>query len=667
MVPTRGYSVNDGSACPKGWEAMTPMTHAGRATRPLVRRRGHLEPVSWERALEAFCDGVRKVQAERGPDSVAFLSTGQIVSEEMALLGALAKFGLGMVHGDGNTRQCMATAVTAYKECFGFDAPPYTYADLEESDVMVLVGSNLAVAHPIMFERLLRNPHAPEVIVVDPRATETAMVATRHLAAAPKSDQVLLYGMARELIARGAVDERFIAEHTTGFEEYAARVAVYDTDSVCDATGLDPDQYLGAIDAVAAGDRVSFWWTMGVNQGHAATRTAQAIIALALMTGNIGRPGTGANSITGQCNAMGSRMFSNTASLFCGRDTTDPEHRREVSEVLGIDADVIPDRPSWAYDQIIEGIVDGRIRGLWVIATNPAHSWINQSHLHQILDRLDLLVVQDLYADTETAQRADIFLPAAGWAEKEGTFINSERRVGRVRALHRPPGEARTDFEIFRGIAEVWGCGPMFRRWRTPADAFDLMVELSRGRPNDITGIGGHAGLDAAGDGIQWPHPAGTGGDGVGRERRLFADGVFPTADGRARFVYEAPTTAPERASDRYPLVLLTGRGSTAQWHTQTRTARSAVLAALAPGRLYLEMAPGDAAARGLRSGDLVKVSSRRGDIEATLFVTSSVGEGQVFLPMHDPTVNVLTAPGFDPYSRQPSYKHSAVQVSASP
>ena len=663
VVPTDVYPVNSGSACPKGWEAMTPMSSAGRATTPLLRRGGRLEPVSWDVAFDEFCSKVRRVQADHGADSFAFLSTGQIVTEEMALLGAVAKFGIGIRHGDGNTRQCMATAVTAYKECFGFDAPPYTYADFEESDVVVLVGSNLAIAHPIMFERLQRNPHRPEIIVVDPRATETAMIATRHLATAPKSDQTLFYGIARELIAREAIDRRYIAEHTSGFEDYAAFVADFDAGRVCAATGLDVESYLGAIDAIAAGKRVSFWWTMGVNQGHAATRTAQAIIALALMTGNIGRPGTGANSITGQCNAMGSRLFSNTASLFCGRDTTNPEHRQEVADIIGIDAAAIPDRPSWAYDQIIEGIVKGKIRGLWVIATNPAHSWINHGHLHDVLERLDVLVVQDLYADTETAVLSDLFLPAAGWAEKEGTFINSERRIGRVRALHQPPGDARTDFEIFQGIAEVWGCGPMFRRWRTPAKVFDLLAELSRGRPCDISGIGGHTGLDEVAVGVQWPQPEGSLDTAV--ERRLFEDGRFFTPDQRARFVFEEPTVAPERASDRYPLVLLTGRGTTAQWHTQTRTGRSPVLAALGPEHLYVDMSPADAEARGVKSGDTVAVTSRRGAVEARVFVTPSVATGQVFLPMHDRRINVLTAPGFDPYSRQPSYKHSAVQVAA--
>lgn len=666
VVPTRNYPVNDGVACPKGWQAMDPVLASDRATRPLVRQGGRRVAVSWPVAFETFCDRVRAVQEEHGPDSVAFLSTGQLVTEEMAFLGALAKFGMGMVHGDGNTRQCMATAVAAYKECFGFDAPPYTYDDLEQSDVVVLVGSNLAIAHPILFERLQRNPHGPEVIVIDPRATETAMAATLHLPAAPKSDQVLLYGIARALIARGAVDLDFVRDHTSGYDEFASFVDAFDMDLVAAETRLDEALIERAVDAVATGQRVSFWWTMGVNQGHSATRTAQALIALALMTGSIGRPGTGANSITGQCNAMGSRLFSNTASLFAGRDTTDPVQRAAVAEILGIDAATIPDRPSMAYDQIVDGIERGTIRGLWIIATNPAHSWIDQQRFNGLLDQLDLLVVQDLYADTETARRSDLFLPAAGWGEKDGTFINSERRVGRVRVASEPPGQARPDFEIFKGLAEEWGCGPMFRRWRSPAAVFDLLAELSRGRPCDLTGMGGHAGL---GDqGMQWPWSsadAEASPEGPDVERRLFADGRFFTPDGRARFVFDQPVPPHDPVDDELPLVLITGRGSTAQWHTGTRTGRSATLEALAPGRLHLEMSPADAESRRLRSGQAVKVRSRRATLTATVFVTPTVAVGQVFLAMHDPRVNALTAPGFDPYSRQPAYKHTAVQVVA--
>lgn len=661
LSPTVDYPVNIGAACPKGWEALAPMQAPDRLTTPLLRNRhGRLEPVNWATALDAMCSRFRQLQADHGPDSVAFLSTGQIAAEEMALLGALFKFGMGFRHGDGNTRQCMATSVVAYKQSFGFDAPPYTYADFEESDVVVLIGSNLAVAHPIMWQRLMRNPHDPAIVVIDPRATETAQRATHHLALAPKSDLVLLYGLAHLLIEMDAVDHAFVAEHTTGFAEFAAHVAEYPPARVAAATGLPEPTLRDTAALIANGERVSFWWTMGVNQSHEGVRTAQAIIDLALMTGNIGRPGTGANSITGQCNAMGSRLFSNTASLFGGRDFADPAHRADVARLLGIDAARIPDAPSKPYDRIIEDIATGVTRGLWVIATNSAHSWINQTDCHALLDRLDFLVVQDLYADTETAARADLVLPAAGWGEKDGTFINSERRIGTIKRVLPPPGEARADFAIFRAVAEHWGCSEMFARWESPEAVFAILRELSAGTPCDVTGIDGYEALDAAG-GVQWPYPAGAAPR--ARERRLFEDGVFFTADGRARFVVDTPRPPMEQPDDRYPFVLLTGRGSTGQWHTQTRTSRSDVLRELAPRDAYVEVHPDDAASLGVRSGELVRVESRRGGVTAVAFVNATVQPGHVFVPMHYAVTNRLTFPAFDPHSRQPSYKYAAVRL----
>ena len=663
ITPTAAYPVNIGMACPKGWEALTPLAADDRATRPLLRdRRGRLQPVSWDEATRAFCDRFKAIQAEHGPASVAYLSTGQIPTEEMALLGAFAKFGMGVLHGDGNTRQCMATSVVAHKEAFGFDAPPYTYADFEESDVIVLVGSNLCVAHPIMWERICRNPNSPAIIVVDPRKTETAMAATHHVALKPKSDLVLLYGLAALLIERGWIDREFIARSTSGYDAFAAHVEPYTPDVVADATGVSPVELERLARTIHDGRRVSLWWTMGVNQSHQGVRTAQAIIGIALLTGNIGRPGTGANSITGQCNAMGSRLFSNTTNLLGGHDFANPDHRTKVARIAGVAVEDVPTAPSLAYDQILEGVLAGRIKGLWVIATNTAHSWINQSFAHDVLDRLDFLVVQDMYSSTETAQRADLVLPAAGWGEKSGTFINSERRVGLVQKVADPPGEALADFDIFRRLADAWGCGDALARWSSPAAVFEILKELSEGQPCDITGIEGYEMLAAHG-GIQWPCPRGTVLAAEDRERRLFEDGAFFTPDRRARFVVDDPRPPEESTSARYPLMLLTGRGSSAQWHTETRTGKSAMLRSLSPQRLYVQISPVDAAARGLAPGDEVVVASLRGEVRARADVTPNVAAGQVFLPMHDPETNRLTAPSFDPFSRQPSYKWAAVEV----
>ncbi len=663
LTPEPNYPVNTGMACPKGWEGLAPLAAPDRATAPLLREKRGANPkeIDWAAAANHFCDRMKKTMEKHGPESVAFLSTGQICTEEMAYLGAFAKFGMGMLHGDGNTRQCMATAVRAYKESFGFDAPPYTYADFEESDVIVLIGSNLCIAHPIMWQRVLQNERTPEIIVIDPRKTETAMQATQHVALAPKSDLVLFYGLAQLLIEREQIDGEFIAKHTSSFEEFRKHLKDFTPEYTSAETGIGIEELTQLADLIGSGKRVSFWWTMGVNQGHEATRTAQAIINLALMTGNIGKPGTGANSITGQCNAMGSRLFSNTTGLLGGHDFTNEGDREKVAAVLGIESEKIPDRNSLAYDQIIEGICEGKIKALWVIATNPAHSWIGRNEFEAILGKLDFLVVQDMYHTTETAQHADLLLPAAAWGEKEGTMINSERRIGLVKKVSRAPDQALSDFSIFKLLANTWGCGDMFRGWQTPEDVFKILQKLSEGQPCDISGIEGYDEINHVG-GIQWPFPSDLKKN-PGQERRLFEDGKFFTDDQRARFIFADRQPDPEAPDGTFPLRLLTGRGSSAQWHTQTRTGKSKVLRLLGPKGNHLEIHPVDAKKAGLVSGETVRIVSRRAGILAKAFVTSAVPIGSVFVPMHDSETNRLTLAVFDPHSRQPSYKSCAVRV----
>lgn len=674
LTPTIDYPVNRGVACPKGWESLAVLKADDRATTPLFRdAKGLLEPVTWDAALQEFCGEFKRIQGQYGPEAVAFLSTGQIPSEEMALLGSLAKFGMGMVHGDGNTRQCMATAATAYKESFGFDAPPFTYRDFEESDVIVLIGSNLCIAHPIMWDRIARNPHDPSIVVIDPRTTETASAATHHLAIRPKSDLVLFYGIANALIERGAVDRDFIDRSTSEFEAFREHVQPYTMELVSQETGLSLQDVNAFATLIENGQRVSFWWTMGVNQSYQGVRTAQSLINLALMTGNIGRPGTGANSITGQCNAMGSRLFSNTSTLLGGRSFDCESDREQVSEILDVPVERIPTQNSWPYHKILEEIDTGRIKGLWVIGTNPAHSWIDQAVVRKRLQKLEFLVVQDMYVSTETAQLADLILPAAGWGEKEGTFINSERRISVTRRVSPGPGEALADFLIFRLIAERWGCGELFRRWTTPEAVFDILRELSRGRPCDFSGVVGYKMLTELG-GIQWPYPAATLDDQaadarcelageLAGERRLFENGEFYRNDLRARFCFGDESPMPQAPNEAFPFLLNTGRGSVAQWHTQTRTAKSSVLRTLYPKECYVEMNPADAMSAGIAEGDHVNIESPFGSLRTTVFVSSSVQPGTLFIPMHYDQTNQLTQPHFDPFSHQPSYKNTSVRV----
>jgi assimilatory nitrate reductase catalytic subunit len=665
LTPNTHYPVNLGQACPKGWEALNPLDAPNRATAPMERQEdGSFAPISWDSALDTFCNEFKAIQEKHGPESVAFLSTGQICTEEMALLGAVTKFGMGCIHGDGNTRQCMATAVTAYKESFGFDAPPYSYQDFEESDVLVFIGANPCIAHPIMWERVCRNKNNPEIHVVDPRKTETAEQSTHHYPLNPKSDLPFFYAIANELIQKGWIDTTYIEKHTTDFREFIEHVKDYSLETVSTQTGISVEDMKTLVESIHNGKKVSFWWTMGVNQGHEATRTAQAIINIALMTGNIGRPGTGANSITGQTNAMGSRLFSNTTSLLGGRNFTSKEDRKDVAELLGIDEAHIPTQNSLSYYEILEGLEKGTIKGLWIIATNPSHSWIHRGKLDQLMKKAEYVVVQDMYHNTETAQQANLVLPAAGWGEKDGTVINSERRIGLYKKVRRAPGQALSDFYIFKLIADRWGCGDLFKEWSSPEAAFHILKRLSKGRPCDFSGIPDYQALDTHG-GVQWPCPEERTMEWMKEnpERRLFEDGLYYTPNQKARFIFEAPTPVYEPTCAEYPWVLLTGRGTSSQWHTQTRTKHSSVLRKLYPQKAYVELHPKDAEKLQVRTSEQVTIASRRGAITVRVAVSPSVQPGQIFVPMHYEETNLLTYPAFDPYSKQPSYKYCAVQI----
>ncbi len=661
VTPNPDYPVNRGTSCPKGFLHLEPLKAADRARTPMLRNAGgEMEPVTWDAALEAFVSNFKRIQRKYGRESVAFLGTGQLPTEELALLGCLAKFGMGLVHGDGNTRQCMATAASAYKLSFGFDAPPFTYQDFEASDVLVFIGANPMIAHPVMWNRVRKNPQNPRILLIDPRRTETAGKATHHFPIAPDSLLTLLYGIAHVLIANGWLDRAYIESHTSGFDDLKRAVAALDPASVGEKTGLGAQDVLDLAEIIHGGRRVSFWWTMGVNQNFQAVACAQAIINLALMTGNIGRPGTGANSITGQVNAMGSRLFSNTTSLLGGHDFLNSEHRKKVAGLLGIDGGLIPDRNSLAYDEILKGVRQGEIKGLWIVCTNPLHSWINRNWLRETLKSLEYLVVQDMYDSTHTAREADLLLAAGACGEKEGTFINSERRIGVIRKIVDPPGEALPDFEIFRRIADAWGCGDLFREWSTPAAAFDILKHVSRGQPCDISGISGYDMIERHG-GIQWPCPEGL--TAVDPERRLFEDGCFFHGDGRARFAFTEIEAPPETTDEAYPFILLSGRGTVVQWHTQTRTDKVEMLKKMRPADVYIELSAADADRLGIQQGQWVRVRSRRGKIRARASVGDRVRRGNVFMPMHYLETNELTFPHFDPQSREPSYKYAAVDV----
>ncbi len=676
-VSVRGnpdHPVNSGTLCPKGLSEHDILHVPTRATHPLMRRsfgagrgarydrrigRG-LTKVSWDEALTTMAEKFRAVQAAHGPESVGVLSTGQLVTEEFYTLGKLVQLGLGTRNYDGNTTLCMATAVSGYKRSFGSDGPPGTYDDMDRADLILLIGANIADNHPILWQRIEGN-RSKTLIVVDPRVTKTAMLADLHLPLKPRSDLALINGLIHIVIAHDLIDRAYIDEHTTGFEALKESVLAYTPERVAEITGLSTDLiYKTAL--LYANARAAFiGWTMGVNHSTKGVETVNAINNLALITGQIGRSGASPFSITGQCNAMGTREAGFTASLPGYRVFDNPDHREALAAIWKVPVERIPTARGLAYPDIIEATLEGKIRALWIIATNPIVSFPNFGMLRQSLETLDFLVVQDGFHPTPTTELADLVLPAAIWGEKEGTYTNSERRVSKVNKAVTPPGEARTDFEIFLALAEKLGCkDELYPGWTEPADAFAEWKRVSAGRLCDYSGITYEA-LETHG-GIQWPFPEGQ--TAPAESRRLYTDGVFQTPDGKARLIPTEWEMFPEPPNDEFPFVLNTGR-TVEHWHTRTKTGEVAILERLSPNP-WLEMNPRDARALKLKATDHVDVTSRRGQIRRLeLRVTETVAPGQVFVPFHwaEFNANWVTQSAFDPISREPNYKQCAVRV----
>jgi assimilatory nitrate reductase catalytic subunit len=664
-VSVRGnpdHPVNRGMLCPKGLSEHHTIAADNRARYPLLRRGGAMSRVSWDEAFSTMATRFRETQARYGPGSVGVISTGQLVTEEFYALGKLVQLGIGTPNIDGNTTLCMATAVSGYKRSFGSDGPPGAYEDLERADVIILIGANVAENHPILCWRLRSNPNAT-LIVVDPRVTKTAMLSDLHLPLKPRSDLALINGFIHFAIENDLVDREYVANHTTGFEALRESVRDYTPERVAEITGLSVDLICRTAWTYARARAGFIGWTMGVNHSTKGTETVNAINNLALITGNIGRAGAAPFSITGQCNAMGTREAGFASSLPGYRKFESAQDRRELAELWGIGEERIPLARGLAYPDIIEAALDRRIRALWIIATNPIVSFPNFGSLRQALEGLDFLVVQDGYHPTPTSEYAHLMLPAAMWGEKEGTYTNSERRVSKVNRAVPPPGEARPDFDIFLGLAEALGVGnEIFPGWSKPADAFEEWKRVSAGRLCDYSGMTYKA-IEQHG-GLQWPLPAGMSHD--GEVRRLYVNGRYQTDDGRARLIPCAWEPFPEQPNGEFPFVLNTGR-TVEHWHTRTKTGKVPILERLSPSA-WVEMNPVDARALRLKPQARVDIVSRRGRVRnVELRVTETVATGQVFTPFHyfEANANQVTQSAFDPISREPNYKQSAVRIEA--
>jgi assimilatory nitrate reductase catalytic subunit len=664
VVSVRGnpdHPVNTGKLCPKGLAEHYAIEAEGRAKYPLLRRNGKLERVSWDEALDTMVGQCRAVQRKYGPESLGVISTGQLVTEEFYTLGKLVQLGFGTRNYDGNTTLCMSTAVAGYKRSFGSDGPPGAYEDLEHADLILLIGANIAENHPILCTRLEVN-RSKTLIVVDPRVSKTAMMADIYLPVKPRSDLALINAMLRVVIDEDLYDRDFVAAHTSGFDELRASLAPYTTEYAAQITGLEPQAIRRTALLYANAKAAFIGWTMGVNHSTKGTETVNAINNLALITGNIGRTGASPFSITGQCNAMGTREAGFTSGIPGYRKFESEKDRQEIARLWNVPVERIPTQRGLAYPDIVEGAVAGKIRALWILGTNPLVSFPNIDVLKHALGNLDFLVVQDGFHPTPTTELADLVLPAAIWGEKEGTYTNSERRVSKVNAAVQPPGDARSDFDIFLAVAERLGCREeLFPGWSGPGDAFEEWRRVSEGRLCDYSGMT-YALLEETA-GIQWPYPRDASPN-ISRASRLYSDGIFETEDGRARLLPTRWEPFPEQPNSEFPLILNTGR-TVEHWHTRTKTGAISILQHMSP-RAWLEMNPQDAHRMNLQAHDRVDVISARGRVsKIELRITEIVAPGQVFLPFHfaETNANQITQSAFDPISREPNYKQCAVRV----
>ncbi len=670
-VASRGVAdadVNRGKLCLKGIFEHELFTTAGRGTRPLTR--GHWqEPwqaTDWDSALDRLHDEIRRVQERHGRDSFAIISTGQMLTEEFYTLGKLTRGLIGTNNYDGNTTLCMASAVSGYKRSFGSDGPPGCYEDFEHTDCLIAWGSNLPEQHPIIYWRLkeAQERRGFPLIVVDPRVTMLAQNAHIHLPIRPGTDVVLMNALMHVIFAEGLQDEAYIEANTTGIDALRAEVDRWDPITASKVCGIDEDSIRVVARTFAQAPAAMQIWTMGINQSTHGSDGVVGINNLALITGNIGKPGGTSLSITGQCNAMGTREWSSCSGLPGFRYLEVPEHREEIARFWNVDPEFFPKKRGMFQTDIYQAMEAGQIKGLWLIATNPMTSLPNTARIRRAMEQLEFCCVQDCYVDAESNQYAHLYLPGGTWAEKDGVMTNTERRINRVRPIATPPGEARPDLWIFNRVAERFNRDGRVRFPERAADIFLEMAELSKGRLADISGMD-HDLIEAQ-RGIQWPYTAEQRARGEappkGGKRLYTEEASFRHADGKAKLIPLPFVDNNEVPDADYPFWLNTGR-LIEHWHGRTKTGKIGNNNKFSPIP-FIEINPDAAAELGIRRGEYVRLVSRRGDAIAMAMPTGRVPRNLVFLPFHfHDCANRLTLGLLDPHSRQPAYKQSAVRI----
>ncbi|MCV2369764.1 nitrate reductase [Roseateles oligotrophus] len=677
------HPANFGRLCSKGstlhLTAAPVVLQTRRLLQPALRaeRTAPMEASSWDAVNKQVAEKLAATIQAHGPDSVGFYISGQLLTEDYHAFNKLARALVGTNNIDSNSRLCMSSAVVGYKQSLGADAPPACYEDLDLADCVFITGANPAWAHPILFRRLeavkAAKP-AMKIIVVDPRRTESAEFADLHLQILPGTDVALCLGLLHACIWDGLLNQSFIDAHTAGFGELKALARDMTPAQAARICGISVTDLLQAARWFAASPATLSLYCQGLNQSSSGTAKNTALINLHLATGQIGRPGAGPLSLTGQPNAMGGREVGGMATLLPGhRDPNDALHRTEIASLWGVDD--LPVKPGKTAVELFEAAARGEIKVLWIACTNPAQSLPDQALVRRALERCELVILQECFAGTATAAYADVILPAATWGEKEGSVTNSERRISRVRAAMAPPGEARPDWQIVRDVARL--LEPVLRPGRPSLFGFETSEalwlehrEATRGRDLDICGLS-YALLDSAGP-QQWPYPEGAA-QGLAR---LYEDGRFATPDGRARFIAKPYQACAEAVDARFPFGLTTSRLRD-QWHGMSRSGLASRLFGheAAP---VLRMNPQDLPRRGLKDGDLVRIRSRRGEMAVALRGDAGISPAQADLAMHWGQefisgrgaegqallgVNGLTQPIFCPDSKQPELKFTAVDI----
>jgi len=663
-----------GMVCVKG-ATVSESLGKNRLLYPMVRDSLEQEfrRVSWDEAIDRVVNRIQTVRFSQGAEALCMYGSGQFQTEDYYVAQKLMKGCLGTNNFDANSRLCMSSAVSGYTQSFGSDGPPCCYEDLEQTDCAFLIGTNTAECHPIIFNRLQKHHKKNskvKMVVVDPRRTTTAEDADLHLAIRPGTDIDLLNGIAHLLLRWGYIDCTFVEECTTGFPEFAKVIQQYPPQKVADRCGITASDLEKAARWWGEANRVLSLWSMGVNQSSVGTAKVRAIINLHLMTAQIGKPGAGPFSLTGQPNAMGGREAGGLSHILPGyRLVKNPQHRAQVEQFWGLKPGQISSYPGRTAWEMLSGLETGEVGLLWIAATNPAVSMPDLERTKAALKQSPFTVYQDAYYPTETSAYAHILLPAAQWSEKSGVMTNSERRVTLCPAFRHSPGEAKADWQIFAEVGRRLGFAEQFQ-FSSAAEVCAEFVALTRDRPCDMTGIS-HERLRVEGS-IQWPcskeNQGNWGAGELERSKRLYTDLRFHTPDGRARFAAHHSGGLAEPPDLEYPLILTTGR-LYGHWHTQTRTGRIEKIRAMHP-QPFIEIHPRDAQKLGIQDQNWVEVRSRRGKARFPAKVTRAIAPGTVFVPMHwgylwanQAEANALTHPVSCPDSHQPELKACAVQL----